>query len=445
MFKAFQNAFKIPELKSRLLFTLMILAVYRVGAFIPVPGIDGGALATLFGDRGPSGLLGLYDLFVGGALQKGAIFALGIMPYISSSIIMQLLTSVVPTLEKIAKEGPEGRKKIVQYTRYGTIFLCIVQGFMVATMIEGMNEGAEVPVVPNPGLSFRLLAMFTLTTGTIFIMWLGEQISEKGIGNGISLIIAASIIARMPQSAQLAFNYILQGIISLPRAALMLVVMVLAIAGVVMLTQAQRRIPIQHGRHVRGRKVYGGGSSFLPLRVNMAGVIPIIFAQALLMFPAQILQSVDNPTLNRLFGGLTNWGGFSYNAIYFTLIIFFCYFYAAIQFNPIDVADNLKKWGSFIPGIRPGRTTAAYLERVLNRITLPGSMFLGIIAIFPMVLASMMDIDFSIASFFGGTSLLIIVGVTLDTVKQIETHLVMRHYDGFIEGGARIRGRRPIR
>ncbi len=440
MLQAFRNAFKIPELKNRILFTLMILAVYRIGCHIPTPGINGQALSQIFAARG--GVFGFADLFTGGALSNATVFALGIMPYITASIIFSLLTSVVPYLEKLSKEGEEGRKKITQYTRYATIVLSLFQSYGISLWLERLS-GGESPIVMNPGISFRLLTMLTFTTGSGFVMWLGEQISERGIGNGMSLIIFTSIISRMPSAFGFAIRFLSQGILSPFKAILLVAVMVVVIAGVIVLTQAQRRIPIQYPRQVKGRRVYGGHRSYLPLRVNQAGVIPIIFAVSLLTLPGMLSGAIRNPSVRNFLEMWASRGSVPYTVAFAILIMAFCYFYTAITFNPTDIADNMKRYGGFVPGVRPGKATAEYLDYIMTRITFVGAMALASVAIFPTLIEKGMDIDFVVASFFGGTSLLIMVGVALDTVSQMESHLLMRHYDGFMKKG-RIRGRRRI-
>lgn len=449
MLSAFVNTFKVPELRRRILFTLGLLLVYRVGCYIPTPGINGAALSQIFAElarqRGGS-ILGLMDIFSGGAMSKCTVFALGIMPNISASIIMQLLTAVIPFLEKMAKEGEVGRKKINQYTRYGTVVLALFQGYMIslglqnpASVFGRLAQGAQVAA---PGLGFRLMTMLTLTAGTIFIMWLGEQITDRGIGNGMSLIITASIISRAPNaltSAWLLFSPLDPEKRTLPLGLLlvMLALLVFVIAAIILVTQAQRQIPVQYAKRVVGRRILGGTRTYIPLRVNQAGVIPIIFASAILMIPSQIAQFVP------AFSSLTSYlapGGLIYLFLEVLAIIFFAYFYTALTFNPIDVADNMRKYGGFIPGIRPGKNTAEFLDRVMTRITLPGAIFLAVIAILPTLITGKLQIDFDIAQFFGGTSLLILVGVMLDTMRQVESHLLMRHYDGFMKKG-KLKGR----
>ncbi len=440
MLRAFRDAFKIPELKNRILFTLMILSVYRIGCHIPTPGINGGALAAIFADKG--GIFGFADLLAGGALSKATIFALGIMPYITASIIFSLLTSVVPYLERLSKEGEEGRKKITQYTRYATILLSLVQSFGISVWLERISTPVN-PIVLIPGIPFKLLTMLTFTTGSGFIMWLGEQISERGIGNGMSLIIYTSIVSRMPTAFGRAIEYLRRGSLTPFMALLLVAVMVVVIAGVIVLTQAQRRIPIQYPRQVKGRRVYGGQRSYLPLRVNQAGVIPIIFAMSLLSFPAMLSGAFSNPGVRNFLAMWTSQGSAPYSIAFAVLIVMFCYFYTAITFNPTDIADNMKRYGGFIPGVRPGKSTAEHLDYIMTRITFVGAFALAFVALFPLLLQRGLEIDPTIAGFFGGTSLLIMVGVALDTVSQMESHLLMRHYDGFMKKG-RIRGRRRI-
>ncbi|MBU4376816.1 MAG: preprotein translocase subunit SecY [Candidatus Omnitrophica bacterium] len=448
MSNAFLNIFKIPDLKKKMLITLGLIAVYRVGAFIPTPGIDGAKLMMFFqriAETTGGTLFGLMNVFSGGAMDRATIFALGIMPYISASIILQLLTAVIPYLERLAKEGEAGRRKITQYTRYGTVVLSVIQSYFIALWLENPAHFQGEVIVPYGGLAFRLITIITLTSGTAFIMWLGEQIQEFGIGNGISLIITAGIISRLPMA--LGQLYLLSSPFSPDKRQiepitliLMAVMFVGVIAGVILITQGQRKIPIQYAKRIVGRKIYGGQSTYIPLRVNQGGVIPIIFAQSIILFPATIASVVANPIVQKVAGALTE-RGWGYNIVYSLLIIFFAYFYAAITFNPIDVAENMKRYGGFVPGIRPGKATAEFLDYVMTRITLPGSIFLAIIAIIPTLISHGLGIPFLVASFFGGTSLLIVVGVMLDTVQQIEAHLLTRHYEGFMKSG-RIRGRR---
>jgi preprotein translocase subunit SecY len=428
--------FKIPELKRRVLFTLGMLCVYRLGGHVPTPGINAHALGEFFATQKDS-LFGLYDMFVGGNLSQATIFALGIMPYISASIIFQMLTAVVPFFEKLQKEGESGRKKITQYTRYGTVVLALIQGFGVAKFLEGLTSPSGTQIVPNPGLMFEFTAVITLISGTIFVMWLGEQITERGIGNGISLVIFIGIVADYPADAWNTFQVVQSGAMHLLVALFLLGVMVAITAAVVMITQGQRRIPVQYARRVVGRKVYGGQSTHIPLRVNTAGVIPIIFAQSFIMFPSTLALYWPNNELIQSMAAQLRFGTPVHSLLYGGIIVFFAYFYTAIMFNPTDLADNMKKHGGFIPGIRPGKRTAEYIDRILTHITLPGAIFLAFIAILPFVLINKLSVPF----FFGGTGLLIVVGVALDTLQQIESHLLMRHYDGFLKRG-RLRGRR---
>jgi len=448
MLAPFANLFKIPDLKKKILITAALIAVYRVGAFIPTPGIDGAKLAQFFANiaqQQGGTLFGMINMFSGGAIQRLTIFALGIMPYISASIILQLLTAVIPILERLSKEGEEGRKKIMQYTRYGTIFLAIIQSFFIALWLENPARFQGLQIVQFPGWPFRILTVITLTSGTAFIMWLGEQIQEYGIGNGISLIITAGIVSRIPaaiyQLAQLV-NPASQGASQIDPFTLVLMagMLVGVIVAVVAITQGQRKIPIQYAKRVVGRKIYGGQSTYIPLRVNQAGVIPIIFAQSLILFPATIAGLVPSQAVQNIAGMLTRQNAV-YNIIYALLIIFFCYFYTAITFNPIDISNNMKRFGGFVPGIRPGKQTAEYLDFIMTRITLPGAVFLAIIAVLPSLISGALNIPYLVASFFGGTGLLIIVGVMLDTMRQIESHLLVRHYEGFMKKG-RIRGRK---
>ncbi|MCG3176419.1 MAG: Protein translocase subunit SecY [Candidatus Omnitrophica bacterium] len=450
MLRAFVDSFKIPDLKKKILFTFAIIAVYRFGTFIPTPGIDGGKLAVFFDNlsRTQGGtLFGVMNLFSGGAIHRLTIFALGIMPYISSSIIMQLLTVVIPRLEKLAKEGESGRKVINQYTRYGTIVLSVIQSFFIALWLENPAHFGGLEIVQFPGWPFRLLTVLTLTTGSTFIMWLGEQIQEKGIGNGMSLLISAGILSRVPTAAfQIGALMTSSGggqsgpAMDPLKVILMLAIMVGAIVAVVLLTQGERKIPVQYAKRVIGRKVFGGQSTHIPFKVNNGGVMPIIFAQSIILFPATIGVFVPNTFIQQVSAALAQ-GTPMYLAMTVFLIVFFAYFYTAIAFNPVDVAENMKKYGGFIPGVRPGNATAEYFDWIINRITLPGSIFLALIAIAPDVVGKLLGIPLQIADFFGGTALLIVVGVSLDTIKQIESQLVMRHYEGFMKHG-RIKGRR---
>ncbi|MFH1776691.1 MAG: preprotein translocase subunit SecY [Candidatus Omnitrophota bacterium] len=441
MLKALANSLKIPDLRQKILFTLALIAVYRLGCYIPTPGIDGDTLARFFANvtsRTGGTLFDVMDLFSGRALSQMTVFALGIMPYISASIIMQLLTIVIPALEKLAREGgEEGRKKITQYTRYGTVMLAIFQSFIISVYLENPAHFQGLQIVEFPGWGFRLLTILTLTSGTAFIMWLGEQITERGIGNGMSIIITISIISRLPTAVRFVINLLSpfsneRRMLAPYTPILMIIFLVAVIIAVVAITQGQRKIPVQYAKRIVGRKVYGGGSTYIPLRVNHPGVIPIIFAQSLIMFPATISQFI--PKLEGVTQFLVR-GGYLYTIIYSLLIIFFAYFYTAVTFNTRDVADNMKKYGGFIPGIRAGKPTAEYLDFVLTRITLPGAVFLAIIAVLPDFAMAALKVPYLVASFFGGTGILIIVGVMLDTMKQIESHLLMRHYEGFMKKG----------
>jgi preprotein translocase subunit SecY len=433
---AFANLFRIQELRKRLAFTLGLLAVYRVGVFVTAPGVNRVVMKKAIESSG--GFLNLFNLFTGGALEQLSIFALGIMPYVSASIILQLLTVVVPTLEKLSKEGEMGRRKITQYTRYGTILLSIVQGFGIARYLESVKAGAE-SVVPDDvkGWGFRLLTVITLTSGTAFIMWLGEQITERGIGNGISLIIFAGIVARLPQAVVQTWHTFKGGAEGSDVNLLILAaVMLLTIAVVVFVERAYRKIPVHYAKRVVGQQTFSGQTTHLPLKVNMSGVIPPIFASSILMFPATVATWI--PPL-KPFADALNRGGWIYSGLYVFGIIFFAYFYTAVTFNPVDVADNLKKYGGYIPGIRPGKKTAEYIDHVLSRITFGGAIYISAVCVLPSILIEKYKVPFQ----FGGTALLIVVGVALDTVQQIESHLITRHYEGFTgPRGPRIRGRR---
>ncbi|MFQ5682863.1 MAG: preprotein translocase subunit SecY [Candidatus Binatia bacterium] len=435
MLEGFQNATKIPELRRRVLFTLAMMAVYRVGVHIPTPGIDRVALAAFF-ERVQGTIFGLFNLFSGGALEQFSVFSLGIMPYISASIILQLLTVVFPYLERLSKEGEVGQRKITQYTRYGTVVLSIIQGLMISFGLEGTQGPGGQAIVLNPGWPFRIMTVITLTSGTAFIMWLGEQVTERGIGNGISLIIFAGIVARLPSAITTTFQFIREGELGV-LVALVLVVFVVAVVGVIIfMEQGQRRIPVQYAKRVVGRKMYGGQSSHLPLKINTSGVIPPIFASSILIFPATLAQFAPYPWAQAAAGYLAP-GQWLNDLLYVGFIIFFCYFYTAVVFNPVDVADNMKKLGGYIPGIRPGQKTADFIDRVLSRITLGGAIYLSVVSLLPTILISQLNVPF----FFGGTALLIVVGVALDTVSQVETHMITRSYDGFMKRG-RMRGRR---
>ncbi len=441
MISGAQNIFKIPELKRRILWTLIFLAIYRVGVHIPTPGINGDALASFFA-KAKGTLFSLFDMFTGGGLERLSVFALGIMPYISASIILQLLTVVIPYLAQLQKEGEMGRKKIIQYTRYGTVILSMIQGFGIAVGLENMQGGAGEMVVMAPGWSFRIMTVITLTAGTAFIMWLGEQITERGIGNGISLIIFAGIVARMPSAVASTYEYFRLGQMGIITVLFLIVLMVFVVGVIIFFETGQRRLPVQYAKRIVGRRVYGGQSTHLPLKLNTSGVIPPIFASSILMFPLtiasflpkQLLES--HPWVDSL---LKNFGpqAILYNLLYVGFIFFFCYFYTAVTFNPNDVADNMKKFGGYIPGIRPGQKTAEYIDKVLTRITLGGAIYVAAICVLPTLLYS----EFKVSFYFGGTSLLIVVGVALDTVQQIEAHMLSRHYEGLMKKG-RLKGRR---
>lgn len=442
MMKSIQSIFHIPDLKKRILFTLAILIVDRIGGHIPVPGINGKALFQFFQQMGGGGIFSLYDMFAGGALSQATVFALGIMPYISASIILQLLGAVIPYFQKLQKEGEEGRKKITQYTRYGTVLIAALQAYGLAVFLESIGTTASGQlVVPNPGFMFRIMTMITMASGSVLIMWLGEQITERGIGNGISLIIFTGIIARFPNAIATEIDQVIGGNRAILTEIFLLALMVVTVAAVVLLTQGMRKIPVQYAKRVIGRKVYGGQSTHIPLRVNTAGVMPIIFAQSIMFVPGTIKTFFPGSEFVNTLSSYFEYTSVIYWLIYGSMIVFFTYFYTAIAFNPVDVADNMKKYGGFIPGVRPGKKTADFIDNILTRITLPGSIFLAIVAIFPYFITKFTNVSFTFASFFGGTSLLIIVGVALDTLQQIESHLLMRHYDGFLKG-SKLRGRR---
>ena len=434
--ESFRNIFKIQELRARIIYTALLLVVVRVGAHVTLPGVDAHLLAQAQANQAANTLFGLYDLFVGGAFSNAAIFALGIMPYISASIIIQLLGAVVPYFQKLSKEGEEGRKKITQLTRYGTVLVAAMQAWGVSVRLTSLTvEGQPIVPVEIQGMGFAISTIIFLTSGTIFMMWLGEQITERGIGNGISLIIFIGIIARFPHSIIDQFRISQNLIIGIIIVAAMLLI----VAGVVLVTQGTRRIPVQYAKRVVGRKVYGGVTQYIPLRVNTAGVMPIIFAQAIMFIPSTILTFFPESEFMQSLSGYFEYTSFTYSLLYGLLIVFFTYFYTAIAFNPKDVAENMQKQGGFIPGIRPGKHTADFIDNILTRITLPGSTFLAIIAIMP-AFVSRWGVTPSFAQFFGGTSLLIMVGVALDTLQQVESHLLMRHYDGFMKSG-KLRGR----
>jgi preprotein translocase subunit SecY len=438
MFSKLESMFRIPELRRRILFTIGILLVYRLGGHITTPGIDGKALSDWFAQSQAGGLFGLYDLFAGGNFSRATVFALGIMPYISASIILQLFGAVIPYFERLRKEGEQGRKKINQMTRYGTVLLALIQSYGIGIFLLSMAN--QIPgLISMSRFSFQMLTMLTLTAGTVFVMWLGEQITERGIGNGISLVIFIGIVARFPVYMFNTLRQVRSGDISALFLILLLVGMFVVTAIVVAMTQAQRKIPVQYPKRVVGRKMVGGQSTYIPLRVNTAGVIPIIFAQSIIVFPSTLASFFPDSGIvdivNRLFAP----GAVIYITAYTLMIIFFSYFYTAIVLNPVDLAENMKKYGGFIPGIRQGRPTANYIDRILTRITFPGAIYLAAIAVLPDLLIRRGGVPF----YFGGTSLLIVVGVALDTLQQIESHLLVRHYDGFLKK-TRLRGGRRM-
>lgn len=435
-----KNIFKIEELKDRIIFTVLILIVVRVGAHITLPGVNVAALESAAANMDSNTLFGLFDMFVGGAFSNAAIFALGIMPYISASIILQLAGVVIPEVQKMQREGEDGRRKLNQWTRVGTVFIAALQAWGVSIKVASMQAANGVPVVPGGGFLFTLSAIILLTAGTMFLMWLGEQITERGIGNGISLIIFIGIIAQLPMAFWQEIQLIGAGERQWIVFAIVLAILCGVIAAVVLVQQGIRKIPVQYAKRVVGRKVYGGTTQYIPLRVITAGVMPIIFAQSIMFVPNTVLTFFpDAPwavELSHLFSDRS----FFYAFFYAVIIVFFTYFYTAIAFNPRDVADNMKKQGGFIPGVRPGKQTAEYIDTILTRITLPGSIFLAVVAILPVFVSNVLGVSSLFASFFGGTSLLIIIGVVLDTLQQIESYLLMRHYDGFMKSG-KMRGR----
>ena len=459
--ESIKNVFAVPDLRKRVLFTLGLLAVYRVGSHIPTPGINPQALAEL-ANQARNTMFGLYDMFSGQNLSQMTIFALGIMPYISASIILQLLTVVWPYLERLSKEGELGRRKITQYTRYGTILLSVVQALGIAFFLERSTEIAGgLPLVYNPGWGFRLMTVLTLTTGSAFVMWLGEQITERGIGNGMSLIIFAGIVVGFIPAILITIEQMNTGSITLFQIIFLLIMMVLVIGAVIFVERGHRRVTVQYAKRMVGRRMYGGSSTHIPLKVNTGGVIPVIFASSIIAFPATMASMFAEGSWMQRLSVQLGWGMPLYNLLYISGIIFFCYFYTAIIFNPDDVAENMRKYGGFIPGIRPGKRTAEYIDTILTRITLVGAIYLAIVAILPEFLINGFkvapipfigdDLDavmprwftdgLGVQFFFGGTSLLIIVGVAMDTVQQVESQLIMRHYDGFMKK-TRIRGRR---
>jgi len=441
MIKSFASIFKIPDLKNRVLFTLGIMVLYRIGCHIPMPGINASALAEWF-SQSRNTLFGLYDIFAGGAFSKAAIFGLGIMPYISASIMIQLMGAVVPYFQRLQKEGEEGRKKINQITRYGTVFIASMQALGVSVLLTSMTgPQSGMPVVLNPGMGFRLLVMITLCAGTILIMWMGEQITERGIGNGISLIIFIGIVARFPTAMLDEIQHLIGGNRAPVMELFIFGVLLLIIAAVVLVTEGTRKIPVQYAKRVIGRRVYGGQSTYIPIRVSGFGVMAIIFAQAMMFLPQTIRQFFPNSEFVQNILSYFDLQSPIYWLFFGLLIVFFTYFYAAIAFNPVDVAENMQKYGGFIPGVRPGKKTAEYIDHVLSRIMLPAALFFALVAIFPYFVTKYMNVSYGFSQFFGGTSLLIMVGVSLDTLQQIESHLLMRHYEGFMKTG-RIRGRR---
>src|SRR5918996_646211 len=435
MLSGFQNASRIPELRKRLFFTLAMLAVYRLGVHVPTPGIDRLALAAFF-EQYKGTIFGLFNLFSGGALEQFSVFSLGIMPYISASIILQLLTVVFPYIERLSKEGEAGRRKITQYTRYGTVVLSIIQGLMISFGLEGTRGPGGAAIVLNPGWGFRLMTVITLTSGTAFIMWLGEQITERGIGNGISLIIFAGIVAGLPSAVFTTMEFVREGELGPLIALLILVLSIIVVGAIIFVERGQRRIPVQYAKRVVGRKMYGGQSSHIPLKINTANVIPSIFASSILIFPATLAQFANYPWVQTVAGMLSP-GRWLHDVVFVVLIIFFAFFYTAVVFNPTDVAENMKKFGGYIPGIRPGQKNAEFIERVLLRITFSGAIYFCIVCLLPTLLVGQLNVPF----YFGGTALLIVVGVALDTVAQMETHLITRNYEGFMKRG-RLRGRR---
>jgi preprotein translocase subunit SecY len=441
MIGAFQNAISVPELRRRILFTLGMVFVFRIGSHVPTPGINAAAMASLMQNQA-GGVLGFMDLFSGGALSQFSVFALGIMPYISTSIIIQLLTTVVPYLERLQKEGEQGRKKITQYTRYGTVLLCVIQSLGMTYMLHNVEPGGQ-SIVLNWGIGFQVTTVLTLTCGTIFIMWLGEQISERGIGNGMSILIFSGIVARLPMEAATMWSLFEAGSISLFGVLFFVLILASLVALTVVIQQSYRKLPVQYAQRIVGRKVYRGQSTQLPLKVDYSGVIAVIFASSVLIMPATIARMFENPNSVNAGQGVIQAilqyfspGSIAYLICYAILIVFFCYFYTAITFNPTDVAENMKKYGGFIPGLRPGKPTAEFIDQTLSRITLGGALAVVIIAVVPDFLARKLSIGW----YFGGTTLLIVVGVALDTMKQIESHLLMRHYEGFMKSG-KLKGR----
>jgi preprotein translocase subunit SecY len=420
---------KIPELQRRILFTVLLLAVYRIGVYIPTPGIDNVAMLAYF-EHAKGSLFGLMDMFAGGAFSNFSIFALGIMPYISSSIILQLLTVAVPHLERLSKEGETGRRKITQYTRYGTVILSTIQGFGIAYGMQQMAGPSGAPIVLQPGMPFIIMTVLTLTSGTAFIMWLGETITEKGIGNGISLIIFAGIVCRMPAAIGNTYRLVTAGELGILVMLLLTIMMILVVGAIVFVEGGQRRIPVQYAKRIVGRKMYGGQTTHLPLKVNSSGVIPPIFASSVIMFPATIANFAPQSWMKDIAGYLLP-GKVGYELLYVAFIFFFCFFYTAVTFKPDDVAENMKKFGGYVPGIRPGKKTAEYIEDILEKLTFSGAIYVSAVCVLPSILISQLSVPF----YFGGTALLIVVGVAMDTASQIESHLLTRQYEGFMKKG----------
>jgi preprotein translocase subunit SecY len=431
----FRDSLKIPDLRGKILVTLGLLSVFRFGCYIPVPGINGQALSQFFSQA--QGLFNIADLFTGGALSQATIFALGIMPYISVSIVLELLTTMVPALEQMVKSGVDGRRRLTQMTRQLTVVLCLFQGMAVSLLLENPANFNGVKMVVDPGWSFRIVSTLTLTAGTIFLMWLGEQITEKGIGNGISLIISLGILSRYPTAVKQVIGLVQQGRLSGLSIILMLILIVVVVGATILLLEGERRVPVQYARRVVGRKQYGGHNTYLPVKINQGGVIPLIFASSILLFPTIIMRFYKGAFAVKLTGLLIR-GGLFYDFFYAALTIFFCYFYAAVSFKPDNVADDLRKYGGFIAGIRPGRATSEYLEKILMFVTLPGAVFLVGIALFPQLIMGVFKVPYTASSLFGGIGLLIVVAVLIETMRQIEAHLLMRHYEGFLKK-ARIR------
>ncbi len=442
MLDRYTSIFKIPELRTRIFFTLGIFLVYRIGGHVPVPGIDAAALGEFFNQNAGT-LFGLYDMFVGGAFQRATVFALGIMPYISASIIFQLLGTVVPYFQKLQKEGEEGRKKITQLTRYGTVVIAALQAGGASIFLTRLVAPSGAQIVLNPGFGFNFLTMITLAAGTTMIMWLGEQITERGIGNGISLLIFVGIIDRFPYAVMEEIQMVQAGNRHILTDVFFVVLLFVVTMAVVAITQGMRKIPVQYAKRVVGRKIYGGQSTHIPLRVNTAGVMPIIFAQSIMFIPSSVAMMLPEGGFRDALQIYFDTNSAMYMLFYFTIIVFFTYFYTAIVLNPIELADNMKKQGGFIPGIRPGKHTSEFIDNVLSRVTFPGAVFLGLVAIVPSIILTQFTVSWTFASFYGGTSILIIVGVGLDTLQQVESHLVMRHYDGLMTSG-RLRGRRRM-